>query len=497
MLPFKNLILISETTSVTKYIQISNQVIKLIKSGILSVKTKLPGSRTMSEILGIHRKTVIAAYDELLNQGWIEVIPSKGTYVSSQLPIVQYQSINGSEDQHNTLSDKTIFSYKTKSHLHRSDVSRQNNIIYIDDGIPDTRIAPVTEIAKRYRSVVNKSYFNKYLSYGSIYGNEVLRKELVHYLNETRGLNISIDNILITRGSQMGIYLASQLLFESEDTVIVGMTNYVAADITFKDAGARLLRVSVDDKGINTDEIAKLCKKNAVKAVYITPHHHHPTTVTLSAERRMHLLQLSNEYKFAVIEDDYDYDYHYTHAPILPLASSDHHGSVIYIGALCKIVVPGIRIGYMVAPKSFIEEAAHLRRIIDRQGDPMMELTYAHMIKDGDIQRHSKKALKIYKERRDLFCQILQQELSDYIDFKVPDGGMSVWVTLKNNGDWRMIRDKALQKGLSIEPHEKYNPTRQDHSGIRMGFASLNEEEIRKGLGILTAVLKKIMNWGL
>ena len=492
MLPYKNLILLSETTSVSKYIQISNQMIKLIKSGTLSVNTKLPGSRTMSEILGIHRKTVIAAYEELLNQGWIEVLPSKGTFVSSQLPVVNYQSIDGAETSTSAPSPKTIFSYKTKQHLHRADVSRQNNIIYIDDGIPDTRIAPIAEIAKRYRSLVNKSYFNKYLSYGSIYGNEVLRKELVHYLNETRGLNISIDNILITRGSQMGIYLASQLLFYSDDTVIVGTSNYIAADITFKDAGAQLLRASVDDKGINTDEIAKLCKKNAVKAVFITPHHHHPTTVTLSAERRMHLLQLSHEYKFAIIEDDYDYDYHYTHAPILPLASSDHHGSVVYIGALCKIVVPGIRIGYMVAPKNFVEEAAHLRRIIDRQGDPMMELTYAHMIKDGDIQRHSKKALKIYKERRDLFCQILQEELSDYIDFKIPDGGMSVWVTLKNNGDWRTIRDQAQAKGLSIEPHEKYNPTRQDHSGIRMGFASLNKEEIRKGLEILVDVIRKL-----
>lgn len=491
MLPYKNLVKISDRSSVAKYLQVSNQMIKLIKTGVLPTNTKLPGSRTMADILGIHRKTVIAAYDELFNQGWIEVLPSKGTFVNSQLPVVDYQPIdNTSNGQFSPLTD-TVFSYTSKPYLHRPDSVHDKNVLYINDGVPDTRIAPVAEIAKRYRSLVNRSYFQKYLTYGSIYGNEVLREELVRYLNETRGLNISINNILITRGSQMGIYLASQLLFKKQDAVIVGESNYVAADLTFKEANAELIRVRVDAKGIDTEQIAEICKKQTVKAVYITPHHHHPTTVTLSAERRMHLLQLSYQHKFAIIEDDYDYDFHYAHAPILPLASSDSKGSVIYIGALCKIVVPGIRIGYMVAPNSFIDEAAHLRRIVDRQGDPMMELTYAHMIKDGDIQRHSKKALKIYKERRDLFCQILKDELSDYIDFKVPDGGMSVWVTLKNSGDWREIRDQALQKGLLIEPHEKYNPVSRTESGIRMGFASLNEDEIRKGLKILSSVIKK------
>jgi GntR family transcriptional regulator/MocR family aminotransferase len=290
----------------------------------------------------------------------------------------------------------------------------------------------------------------------------------------------------------MGIYLASQLLFSKNDAVIVGDRNYIAANLTIQDAGTDLLRVDVDENGINTEQIAALCEKQSIRAVYITPHHHHPTTVTLSAKRRMHLLALSYQYKFAIIEDDYDYDFHYTHSPILPLASSDSQGSVVYIGALSKIVVPGIRIGYMIAPKSFIDEAAHLRRIIDRQGDSMMELTYAQMIKDGDIQRHSKKALKIYRERRDHFCDILSADLGNHLDFKVPDGGMAVWTTLKGRSDWKTIRTKALSKGLSIESNEKYNTLAKDYSGIRMGFASLDKQEIEKALGILTQVINRL-----
>ena len=492
MLPYKSLIEISNKTALAKYLQISNQLIKLIKSGTLPIKTKLPGSRMMAEALMIHRKTVIAAYNELLNQGWIEVLPSKGTFVSSQLPVVKYQPIDESSTPHSGTTVKAAFSYFSKKNLHRPDTKHHKNVIYINDGTPDTRIAPVVEIAKRYRSLVSKSYFKKYLSYGSIYGNEVLREELVSYLNETRGLNITIDNILITRGSQMGIYLASQLLFSRKEVIIVGDSNYVAADLTFKNANAELVRVTVDDKGIDTTEIANICEQRSIRAVYITPHHHHPTTVTLSAERRMHLLQLSYEHKFAIIEDDYDYDFHYAHAPILPLASSDSQGSVIYIGALCKIVVPGIRIGYMVAPKAFIDEAAHLRRIIDRQGDPLMELTFAHMIKDGDIQRHSKKALKIYRERRDLFCSILSNELGDHLDFNIPNGGMAVWTKLQGKTDWVAIGEQAMAKHVQIEPHEKYNRlSSQDNNAIRMGFASLNVNEIQEGLSILAEIIKK------
>ena len=173
----------------------------------------------------------------------------------------------------------------------------------------------------------------------------------------------------------MGIYLSSKLVLKDNDYVIVGATNYSAADLTFKYAGATLLRVTVDSDGINTAEIEQLCKKHSIKAVYVTSHHHHPTTVTLSADRRIHLLNLAQTYHFALIEDDYDYDFHYNHAPILPLASHDTNGNVIYIGSVCKTVAPVFRVGYLIAPAAFVEEAANLRRFIDRQGDSLLELT--------------------------------------------------------------------------------------------------------------------------
>jgi GntR family transcriptional regulator/MocR family aminotransferase len=125
------------------------------------------------------------------------------------------------------------------------------------------------------------------LTYGSTFGNQKLREVLVEYLNETRALHCSVDNVLITRGSQMGIHLAAKLLLQEHDSVIVGTTNYISADVTFLERKANLVRVSVDKDGLNVNEIETLCKQQKIKAVYVTSHHHHPTTVTLSAERRI------------------------------------------------------------------------------------------------------------------------------------------------------------------------------------------------------------------
>ena len=315
-------------------------------------------------------------------------------------------------------------------------------------------------------------------SSSSTYGNEVLRKELTTYLNLTRGLNITKENVLITRGSQMGIYLSSKLLLQKDDIIIVGSTNYTSADTVFVDRKVSLKRVSVDEKGINTKEVEKICKNLQIKAVYVTSHHHHPTTVTLSAQRRIHLLNLAKQYNFAIIEDDYDYDFNYNHSPILPLASHDVNGNVIYIGSVCKTVAPVFRVGYLIAAKEFVDEAANVRRFIDRQGDALLELTFANFIKSGDLDRHIKKVMKVYKARRDLFCKLLKSELSTYFTFEIPKGGMAVWVVLNKKYSWKQVALVAEKHKLEIGEWHRYDFAKTNHNGIRIGFAIYNHEEI-------------------
>jgi len=350
--------------------------------------------------------------------------------------------------------------------------------MYLNDGVSDGRLTPIDEIARTYRRLCSKKKVFDHLSYGSTYGNDTLRDVLVDYLNTTRGLNITKNNLLITRGSQMGIWLSSQILLQKDDIVVVGNTNYESADVSFLYQNAKIERVLVDENGLVTNAIEKLCKQKQIKAVYVTSHHHHPTTVTLSAKRRIHLLNLAKQYNFAIIEDDYDYDFNYNHAPILPLASHDTNGNVIYIGSVCKTVAPVYRIGYLIASKEFVDEAAKLRGFVDRQGDALLELTFADFIKSGDLDRHIRKVMKVYKQRRDLFCKLLKDELSSFLTFEIPKGGMAVWATLHQNYSWETISEVARTYKLEIGNWQRYDYAKLEHNSIRIGFASYNEEEI-------------------
>ncbi|WP_298540438.1 PLP-dependent aminotransferase family protein [uncultured Aquimarina sp.] len=488
--PFKSNIDLDRKSNRHLYLQLCDQMIGFIKSGKLAPSTKLPGSRKLSEDLNVHRKTVIAAYDELMSQGWIESIPARGTFVSQDLPIVNPKKLQNN-DISNRTSETVGFPFKKRKHLFRKEIETMQAAFKIDDGVPDHRLAPIEDIAKTYRNITKKTHHRALLTYGDIYGNIELRKALVPYLNQTRGLKITIDNVLITRGSQMGIYLASQLLLNNQNVIITGNTNYMTADNTFTEAEGIIKRVSVDKQGMNTNEIEKICKKQIISAIYVTSHHHHPTTVTLSAERRMHLLQLSQQYNFAIIEDDYDYDFHYSNAPILPLASNDTHGNVIYIGGFTKIIAPALRIGYFIAPKEVVDEAARLRRILDRQGDTLLEQTLARMISNGDVQRHSSKVRRIYKTRRDLFCKLLQEKLGDFFDFEIPKGGMAVWVKLKKPYHWDLVITESRKQNLTfINDWKRYDNDNSGHNGFRIGFAKFNEEEIYNVIEILETVMK-------
>lgn len=491
MFPYKTSILLNRQSKQPLYLQLSNQFIELITKRKLVPETKLPGSRVLSELLSVHRKTVVACYEELILQGWVESIPKKGTYVNSKLPELQIQNFDVSSAD--LTESYAGFSFFRNEDLTRKHFSPEDGFLYLNDGISDARLTPTEDLARTYRSICRRKNIYKEMSYGSLFGHEKLRVTLAKYLNKTRGLNISKDNILITRGSQMGIYLTAKLLLNKEDNIVVGETNYASADATFLQRGSNLLRVPVDSNGLMTEEIERICIQKTIKAVYVTSHHHHPTTVTLSAERRIHLLNLAKKYNFAIIEDDYDYDFNYNHSPILPLASHDTNRNVIYIGSVCKTVAPVFRIGYLIASKDFVHEAANHRRFIDRQGDALLELTFENFIKSGDLDRHINKVMRVYKARRDLFCKLLKDNFKGVFSFEIPKGGMAVWVKLNDKFSWGSFANIARKHKLEIGEWQRYDNAKLNHNSIRIGFATYNETEIYELINRLVQTLNEII----
>ncbi|GAA4450054.1 PLP-dependent aminotransferase family protein [Nibrella saemangeumensis] len=482
MLPYKTLILLDRQASTSLSTQIGNALIRHIRQGVLPANTKLPGSRALAELLEVHRKTVIAAYDDLTAQGWLIQNPAQGTFVSSQLPDVTPRPI--AESPKPGLAHQTGYSFKQQKHL-AIPVLKPSSALTFDDGFPDVRLAPVEQLARNYRNILKRGFQNHLLNYADTNGSFFFRQQLARYLQDSRGIPATPEHIFTTRGSVMAIYLLAQVLLTPGDVVAVGQTNYRTANLIFIERGTTLLPIPVDNQGIDVEALAEQCRRQPVRMVYVTPHHHHPTTVTLSAERRVRLLQLAEEFGFIVLEDDYDYDFHYASSPILPLASADSAGMVVYVGSFTKSIAPAFRVGYVVAPPNLIEELGYRRRIIDRQGDTVLEQAIAEMLAEGDIQRHLKKAQKVYHQRRDTFSQLLRENLGDRVSFTLPDGGLAVWAKFAPDVNLPALAARCHQQGLSISDGRFYQPDQPTVHHTRLGFASRTPEEMQRGVEVL------------
>lgn len=487
MLPYKSLIQIDRTSSIPLYIQICNHFISLITNGTLRPSEMLPSTRNLALLIGVDRNTVKLAYEELISQGWTESVERKGVYVLSSLPLLTQKKTKNTTDKE-IKHDAFIWTNKFRNSILSKNFQKPQ--LAIDDGFPDVRLAPIDELMREYRSISRKFYGRNFLKYGNAKGSEHLRESLCKYLSTTRGLNIEVDDMLITKGSQMGIYLSAQLLLEQGDLIAVGVSNYPTADEIFKQTGAKLLRIPIDEYGMDPDYLEQVLKKKKIKAVYLVPHHHSPTTVTLSMERRLKFLKLAKEYKFAIIEDDYDFDFHYTNKPFLPLASIDHNENVIYLGSITKTFAPALRIGFMTGPSHFIHSATALRELIDRQGDTILEEAFALLFNQGEMNRYYRKALKTYKQRRDMFCELLKVHFSNEIEFKVPEGGLAVWSVFDHNINLIQLADNALKKGLYLDNGLFYKNELFSTNGLRLGFASLDEKEMSEAVSILKKVIR-------
>ena len=477
MQPLASLIIIDRTAAQPVYLQVMNQLMILIKDGTLSPGYRLLSTRSLADALSVHRKTIVRAYDDLLAQGWIQTAAGDGTYVSKQLPGPKNRKLTASETLDTDPAKIAGFAIPMHEHLQRK-IIKINTKYHLDDGHPDMRIAPLRDLSRAYQTQLRSNNAYGRLGYGDPKGSLALREVLAGYLSETRGLKTNAENILITRGTILGLYLASTALLTVGDLVVVGESSWTAANTNFMQAGATVLTIPVDEYGLVIDSLEEICGRSVIRMVYVTSHHHYPTTVALRADRRLKLLELSERYGFIIFEDDYDYDFHYQNKPLLPLASADKSGMVLYCGSFNKSIAPGIRVGYLVGAENVINSLTSLRRIIDRQGDVMLENAMAELLQLGIIQRHLRKAIRIYRERRDIFCNLLDLYLKDKVFFRPPEGGLAVWTTFEQSISISSLSATALKKDIYLNDGSGLNISGDSPNALRLGFASSNPEEL-------------------
>jgi GntR family transcriptional regulator/MocR family aminotransferase len=486
MLPYKTLLKIDKSSSEAVFRQIASQLVLLIQKGILTPDMQLPSIRMLAADLDLHRKTIMAAYNTLIAEDWITSKERKEYRVSALLPVTKPR----------TYASKSKSSYKAKSTIIFDKLEQLPSLpeiatgfkVMVNDGFPDVNMFPVERVSEEYRRRLTHQTLKKSTATWNIDGSPAIKEALSSFLNDTRGLNIEPENLMVTRGAQMAIYLAASLIIKPGDKVLVTSPSYFLADAVFRRLGAQLITIPVDDEGANIDAIADVLQTNKIKLLYIIPHHHHPTTVTLSSVRRAKLLELIRLHRLAVIEDDYDYDFQYQYSPYLPLASGSHDGNVIYIGSLTKVLGSNFRLGYMISTPDFLHSAVKLKMLIDLRGDALMEGTIASLMQSGEFSRFIMKATKLYGYRCNYASNLISNELGHLVEFKKPQGGMALWLKFNENYQLANIINKASTLGLQLVGMPYFKGSDLTYDGIRFGFASLNEQELEFAVDILKKI---------
>jgi GntR family transcriptional regulator/MocR family aminotransferase len=485
--PWHLQILINRDGPTPAYLQISHALIEAIRRGRLASGSALPGTRRLASQLGVNRKTVEQAYDEMVAQGWLTAEATRGTFVSALLPAIG--SVASSVSVPSVQAPE--FTLRRKAPDLPLMLPRPGQLVF-DDGAPDTRLMPAELLARTYRRVLLDASRHNRLGYGDPRGSLALRQAVAEMLKQDRGLECGPDNICLTRGSQMGIYLSARLVAEPGDAVVVERLTYPPAREAFRAAGATILSVGLDDQGMRVDELEACCRRQRVRAVYVTPHHQFPTTVLMPPERRIRLLALAEQFGFAVVEDDYDHEFHFAHRPMLPMASLHGWGKLLYIGSLSKLLSPSLRIGYLVAAEAAIARAAGEIMLIDRQGDPVTELAAAELMTSGAVKSHTRKVLRVYAERRGCLAEALRAQLPDAVEFSLPLGGLAIWARFAGGLDPVAIAAAAQKLGVGFTPGAAFSSGGDGAAaGARLGFASMNPTELVEAVGRLAAAVRQ------
>lgn len=478
------------------FLRIARAISEDIRRGRLRAGDSLPGSRTLATSLGVHRNTVLAAYRELGAEGWIATAEARGTFVSPQIPDVSPRRFSAQAAVAREISPRVGFDLGPQrvaalpppAPLAVPLLSSLEGPMSLGGGIPDVRLVPSAELARAMRRVLARRAV-EVLSYGDPAGPASLRTALARMVAATRGVAARAENVLVTRGSQMGIDLAARALVSPGDVVAVEALGYRPAWEALRAAGAKLVSLPVDTHGIDTAALEQLCAEQRVRGVYVTPHHQFPTTVTLAPARRLRLLEIARERRLFVLEDDYDHEFHYEGRPVLPLASADVHGVVVYLGTLSKVLAPGMRIGFVVAPEPLVARLAAIRRVVDRQGDHLLENAVADLLEEGEIQRHIRRAKRVYAERRERLASLLLARFSSVLSFRLPSGGTAIWTRVASDVPVDAWAARAEELGLVIQPARQFAFDGKTRPFLRLGFAQHDEREVREAIRRLELAL--------
>lgn len=461
------------------YRQIAQVIVEEAGRGRLRPGERLPSTRSLATQLGVHRNTVIAAYQELEAQGWLSGAPGRATFLNEVFPL--------SPPTPRPLNEA---GFSLGPSLPDDPRHRRPGLLRLFGGVPELRFVPHTALARALRQALRGAEGRRLLDYGDPRGDHRLRAALAELLSRTRGLTIDAESLLITQGAQQAVYLAARALLAPGDRVAVEAWSFPNGCQALRLAGAELVPIPLDGQGLDVAALERAQMQGGLRGVMLTPHHQYPTTVTLSPSRREQLLALARRHRWLVLEDDVDHEFHYDGPPVLPLAAKDQGGNVLYVGTTSKVLAPGLRLGYLTGPRAALERIARYRIYVDSEGAHLNERAVALLLEDGLVQRHVRRARGLYRQRRDHLVDVLHRTLPQ-LEFQVPAGGLAIWAAAPEI-DVEAWLTLAIEGGVAFHTARRFAVDGEAAPFVRLGFGALDPEELSTAVARMAQALAKL-----
>ncbi len=448
---------------------------------------QIPSSRALAVELGISRIPVLNAYAQLIAEGYLEGRGGGGTFVSTSLPD-KMTSCEYSEAGTNSVP-ATPRKVSSRSSL---PPGRESSPWIFGSGafsvgqltFDHFPFQTWSNLVARHARKVRASSMN----YGDPMGSMVFRETIANYLRASRAVHCDARQIMIVSGSQQAVDLSARVLLDPGSAVWVEEPGYEMTRSALRLADCRLIAVPVDGEGLDVAAGIELCGNAA--AACVTPSHQLPLGVTMSASRRLQLLDWANDSGSWVIEDDYDSEYRYESMPVGSLQGLDRGSRVIYIGTFSKTLFPALRLGYMVIPPDLVDRFAAVRRAIDLCPPHLNQAVVADFIREGHYARHIRKTRLIYKERRNILADAIAQEFGSELQILGGEAGMHLVVTLAQGLSDEQISADAARKKLWLWPLSPSYLQQPSHQGLILGFGSTTTTDIPKAVCRLAEVIR-------
>lgn len=470
--------------------RVQRAIRQLILDGALEVGRPLPASRALAQSLGVSRDTVESAYGQLHAEGFIERRVGSGSFVSER---AQRLPERGTARRPATHQPALRLSQRGAAMFHSGGVRDFLTPRPFAPGVPETRSFPLQTWERLERQVL-KEHGTQALLHSPPQGMAPLRRAIADYVNLERGARATPERVLVLTSSQQALTLCATVLLDAGDRIFIEDPGYHGARKAFEAAGLQCVPVPLDADGLQVEHLhqAAAAPGESPRALFLTPSHQFPTGATLALDRRLAVIEWARQRQAWIIEDDYDSEFHYAGKPTACVQGLDPHERTIYIGTFTKSLFPGLRIGYMVLPPPLVAPMTVARTLLDGHSAPIPQLTLARFIEGGHFGAHVRTMRAVYAERRDMLAQLVRQHLAEFVEPRVPAGGMQMPCVLIRDISEREAVASAQRAGIDLLGLTGLHASARHQAGFLMGFAAHAPHELEVAVKKLARVLRAL-----